>query len=232
MQRMGLFNDGMTGSITDLGTFSQELQARAAEQDAVASLSRAVPYGGEAVCPCPLNDYPQALAYFRQYRVSYLNRDYDPRVLKKWRAASCTEPGPWNGTDGLTYIRRHLGYRFRAVSCKARLGRGSVSARLVLTNDGFAPAYRPLRAELLLRAPDGRALCSAALSGGDLRSLTGAEGKSALKLQGRLPLDASFPDALTLCLRLRQEGSSRPIRLANREADEQGEIILGRLRSP
>jgi hypothetical protein len=239
--RLGLFNDGMMGSDTDLGTFSPPMVGgggpdapwcREEELAYIRQLCRKVPNGGEAVCPNPLNDFPRACEYLRQTRVTYLNRDHDVGVLKKWQAARVTEPGPWQGTDGFTYIREHLGYRFLAEN--ARLGRnllrGGLTAAVRVRNLGFAPVYRALVPELVLLDPAGKEVCRSPMGGGDLRSLAGGGDKDGLTLRGSLPLDAAARGEYSAALRVTVKEDGRPILLANRERSG-GDVILGRLRA-
>ena len=240
--RLGLFNDGMMGSDTDLGTFSPPMVGgggpdapwcREEELDYIRQLCRRVPNGGEAVCSNPLNDFPRALEYLGQTRVTYLNRDYDGAVLQKWQEARITEPGPWQGTDGLTYIREHLGYRLLAEG--ARLGRdpfrGNLTAAVRVRNLGFAPVYGALAPELVLLGPEGEEACRRPMLGGDLRSLAGGGDRDALSLRGSLPLEGLGPGEYTAALRVTAKESGCPILLANRERRDGGEVILGRLRA-
>lgn len=49
-----------------------------------------------------------------------LNADYDGRVMEKWRNTVWTGNDVFNGCDGLTYIKEHLGYRYFIRSCQIK----------------------------------------------------------------------------------------------------------------
>ncbi len=148
--RLGLFNDGMLGSETDLGTYassdgavsgsSYEKRSRQEELAFQNQLCRFVPNGGEVVIDNSFNDFRQAADDLKTMHVSYLNSLYDPAVLSKWAETVYTEASqspasgrsdlknsqetlsPWEGMNGLDYISRHLGYRYciRSSWCEER----------------------------------------------------------------------------------------------------------------
>ncbi len=130
--RIGLFNDGLLGSETDLGTFdNSELNEALDFQD---KLCRYVPNGGEAVGNSPCGDIQNAVERFKKIHISYLNSVYDEAVLSRWKNQS------FGGMNGYDYIGAHLGYRFLVTG--ARLIKQNV-ARLAVTikNTGFANIY-------------------------------------------------------------------------------------------
>ncbi len=157
--RMGLFNDGMMGSVYDLGTYGdgtfdpnstdytikgnreQELQFQNA-------LCTYVPNGGEAILDNSYNDFENAIVDLNTMHVSYLNIDYDAAVMDKWRQSTYTGDDIWNGSNGLDYISSHLGYRFVIQDWDIDSSRGSFSRTADLTiaiqNNGFSNAYRPM----------------------------------------------------------------------------------------
>ena len=156
---LGLFNDGMLGSESDLGTYgtgdgSDPLSSWSREQELAFQdeLCRLVPNGGEVVKDTPYNDFPAAVKALSRMHVTYLNRDYDKAVLDKWAAATVEEPGPWQGMDGLTYMERHLGYRYAVSAADLHYDywRNALSGTVTLENQGFAPAYVSLKTELYL----------------------------------------------------------------------------------
>jgi hypothetical protein len=131
--RLGLFNDGLLGSATDLGTFPEEEREKNIEFQK--KLCCFVPNGGEAVGTGIYGETEHAVDYFRSIHISYLNSMYDEQVLNRWKNST------YRGENGYAYIGRHLGYRF--VVTDARLiGRGmQQSIRIELENRGFAPIY-------------------------------------------------------------------------------------------
>lgn len=151
--RIGLFNDAMMGSWTDCGTYgadevsSDELEAawnRTSELAFQNELCRLVPNGGEVILESDINDFENAVDYFRTTHVSYLNWMYDREVLDKWARNIVKEPGCFNGMDGLTYIERHLGYRYgiQAPVLSYSVWKNQFTLGADLFNHGFAPIYQ------------------------------------------------------------------------------------------
>lgn len=224
--RLGLYNDGMMGSKSDLGTYGNTPRAEGAfddiwqREDELAfqdELCRLVPNGGEVVYDTPYNDFPQAVENLGVMHVSYLNRDYDTSVLNKWAAYQVSGEGVWDGMDGLTYVERHLGYRFtlRKASMTYRFWRNALRVELDLRNAGFAPAYHPMTAELVFVDTRGEEKYVFPLAG-DIRSLAGgADRDRTLRLTGELPLGELERGNYKICFRVRSERYAREIELAN-----------------
>ena len=233
-QRMGLFNDGMLGSSLDLGTYGDRPRAEAAyaapwrRADELAFqelLCRTVPNGGEAVMSetgCSLED---ALDYLRTIHVSYLNEYHDRRLLDSW-AAETVEGGPWDGADGLSYIKAHLGYRFTASDPAVQYSflTNRLTVAVDIRNVGFAPAYFQLRPCLVLLDLNGQARYSFPLSG-DLNALWGGHHTEPCTLRGELSLSDVEPGDYRLALRL--ESGLGTIRMANAGSTEAGELLIG-----
>lgn len=113
--RLGLFNDGMLGSATDLGTYDmadQGVERRTRERELFfqENTCLSVPNGGEAVLDNPYNDFENAVRDMSRMHVAYLNGAYDPAVLGKWAGTDMAAYG-LDGLSGLDYIERRLGYR-------------------------------------------------------------------------------------------------------------------------
>ena len=162
--RLGLFNDGMLGSDTDLGTYGS-LDAldsaqyygkltRRAEIEFQNALCDYVPNGGEVVIDNPFNDFPSAAADLAAMHVSYLNRSYDQAVFSKWSESVYTGDSPFDGMSGYDYISRHLGYRYvlRSSSFRSTASCGKTAwLSLVLENVGFSSCYRSFDVSLILK---------------------------------------------------------------------------------
>ncbi len=123
--RLSLFNDGMLGSESDLGTYGTADLASSTDPSVLGTrgqeiafqnlLCLYVPNGGEAVADNTYNDPDNAIADLRAMHVSYLNNEYDLAVLNKWASATyegTDDEDVFAGTDVYTYIEEHLGYRF------------------------------------------------------------------------------------------------------------------------
>ena len=95
MGRLGLFNDGMLGSESDLGTYGDTARrdatspsykgTRKEELAFQNNLCRYVPNGGEVIFNNTLSDLETSVSALRTMHVSYLNADNDGRVMEKWR---------------------------------------------------------------------------------------------------------------------------------------------------
>ncbi|MFQ9547395.1 MAG: DUF4832 domain-containing protein [Lachnospiraceae bacterium] len=133
-----LFNDGIFGSETDLGTYGTEPRidnssnnrawTRQDELDWQETQMQRSFTGGEAVgMPDVINEVsPRSTANsldsslmireLDQMHVSYLNSTYRQEQLNAWKNQSMT----WNGEtiSVYDYIGRHLGYRFTVINIK------------------------------------------------------------------------------------------------------------------
>lgn len=154
--RLGFYNDGLLGSISDLGTYrsaaaaSTEDEGKLRRKEELAfqnELCRSVPNGGEVVTDNPYNDWENAIHDLRTMHVSYLNQMYDTAVIEKWKNSPYQgEDTLYNGMSAYDYITRHLGARFVLRSCT--LSRPSKRARqasgtLTIENVGFSNLYHP-----------------------------------------------------------------------------------------
>ncbi|MCR5639955.1 MAG: DUF4832 domain-containing protein [Lachnospiraceae bacterium] len=162
--RLGLFDDGMLGSETDLGTYGDadypldaEFAGKKSRQQELAyinQLCRYVPCGGECVYDTPYSDGAAAIETLNTMHVSYLNQMYDPTVLAKWKRTAYNggEAG-FAGKSVYDYIGTHLGYRYVVTDVTAAhelLGASDTTVTMHVTNVGFAPAYRRYDSALVL----------------------------------------------------------------------------------
>lgn len=162
--RIALYNDAILGSETDLGTYGTMARISASicsdpwcRDDELLfqhQLCRYVPNGGEIVTDSALNDAPQAMRTLQMMHLSYLNSEYDPAVLNKWRNGhKCGLGGVFRRADDLTVIKAHLGYRYVVTDThliRKTDAEGRCHLTITLTNKGFAPCYRPMDVALHL----------------------------------------------------------------------------------
>ena len=160
--RVGLFNDGMLGSANDLGTYgsgslsnatSYLVKGNRSEEIAFQNiLCQYVPNGGEVVSDNSYNDLPNAIKDLSAMHISYLDCDYDPAVLSKWKNTTYSGTDLFCGCRGFDYISRHLGYRY--VLGKSSLDHTFFSSKatfhLSIKNVGFSPCYKRLKPTLSL----------------------------------------------------------------------------------
>lgn len=153
--RLGLFNDGMLGSDSDLGTYDdtplsdpsdfEEKGTRQEELRFQDTLCQYVPNGGEVVIDNPYNDLDSAIQSLSVMHVSYLNAEHDLSVLDKWKQTVYTGSDAFYGCSGYDYIRTHLGYRYRLDASSLHFHsfvEDTATLYLNIANDGFSPAYR------------------------------------------------------------------------------------------
>jgi hypothetical protein len=247
--RLGLFNDGMLGSATDLGTYASAdsrpidlsgARLRFTELYFQNLLCRYVPNGGEVVLDNPYNDLQNAIADLTTMHISYLDIDYDKNVLTKWKNTPYTGEGPFHGQDGYTYIKEHLGYRYVVRSCtltptpttaNAATMSNTLSSPYTLTttieNTGFSPCYRPLEVTLTLTPQDPTSQPITIPIQTDTRYWN--SGNTTLTL----PLDTTTysPDTYTLTLHIQDPLTAEQITCANTTANTTpaGGVPLGTL---
>ena len=220
--RLALFNDGIFGSQTDLGTYGTSSRREAGEGAGwtreeelswQAVHLECLPNGGEALAgPSPVG-YRQAAAELGQMHLSYLNSAYQPKQLDHWRGEAVTEPGCWAGASGFDYIGAHLGYRFVIRDARALPGR---RLRVTIENCGFAGLCE--EADCFLETEGAGPGVLTRLEA-DPRNWRSGE---RTRLEFPLPREASGGCRLFLQLRRRWDG--QPIRFANQEAGERAPL--------
>ncbi|MBQ7161390.1 MAG: DUF4832 domain-containing protein [Clostridia bacterium] len=169
-----LFNDGIMGSISDLGTYSGTAEDRRKELDFQDGLCRLVPNGGEVISGGGFSGPQEEAQILEKMHISYLNRDHDKKMLDRWRDETGV-PGMPEGTDWFGYIERRLGYRFviTDVSVDYSAIRKRIKASVTIKNCGFAPIYLKTWQQLVFVRWDGTKVF--AMDGDDLRALCGEE---------------------------------------------------------
>lgn len=166
--RIGLFNDAILGSETDLGTFGwksandggwESAWLPEEEQVFAQKLCAAVPQGGEALYPeSGSMTLERTVDGLRKRRITYLNDQHDKAVLQLWQEQKWEQNGAWTGVNGFDYIGAHLGYRFVIQSAAVRTDdrKGNVTVAVEIANVGFAPCYQKLQLQLHQICADGR----------------------------------------------------------------------------
>ena len=164
---VGLYNDAVFGSDTDLGTFApadspaagwEEPWPAGRELAFEEELRAFVPQCGEAVLGeayrgCTLRDTVDRL---RRMGMSCLNGVYDGNIHRVWRDWTWNGRDAWRGMNGCDYIGRHLGYRFCVRNAAARLSGDCCELTLAVRNTGFSGFYQEAEARLILTDGDGR----------------------------------------------------------------------------
>lgn len=162
-ESMGLFDDGIFGSESHLGTFAEEERGNQVwnqpwpgkqELEFEQELCHFVPNGGEAVYN---SGYAGTLTpekiirELRKMQVTYLNRAYDRRLLDIWKEWTYPGGGVWAGKSVLDYVGAHLGYRFlirKVRVSKVKRGSGQYRVEAEIENTGFGGFYQEAEIEL------------------------------------------------------------------------------------
>jgi hypothetical protein len=213
---LGIYNDGMMGSATDLATFGTNTLGaelpngtwrRSEELMRLGRLGQIVPLGGEAVGKDEYSRPPAAYEYLRTTRVTYLNRMHDPQTISRWAGLGCG--GNWN--SALTYIGAHLGYRLVCTSVRVYAQDAGVICQVVVANTGFARPFFEIDANLIVSdgARSNRFMFGEVSGSWD-------SGKE-IHLMTHLP---NLAAGALLCLELRRKDDGVLLTLANVNAKE------------
>lgn len=231
--QMGLFDDGMFGSESHLGTFGTQskemagwdgLWQRSDEINFVERLCLRVPNGGEVVCG---DLYPQTgnlrdtVEILKKTHVSYLNRAYDRRILQIWKNWKWEEAGSWVNISGYDYIGRHMGYRFWVKNVLITLADEETPAlaiTITVENVGFANFYQEADVFLEWVNADGKGYAKCL----DCDMRTWDSGSTQTIIGEISPTNCS----LYLAARRRRDG--RKIYFAN-QCDKRGRVFLGEI---
>lgn len=222
--RLGLFNDGMLGSSTDVGTYADKLTVDTSDYTKIRDrenelqfqeqLNCFVPNGGEVILENPYNDLEPAIIDLARMHVSYLNADYDGKVLDKWKSSTYQGDDLFKGCSGYDYIHAHLGYRYRLGECRLQfhpVQDSEAILSLTLENIGFSTCYRPLEAMVLLyHTETGES--SSYLFTEDLRFLSG---NSSMELNTLLPVRELEKGTYQIYLKIQDVTTKQEIQLAH-----------------
>lgn len=232
---MGLFDDGIFGSASHLGTFAEgecdkqawdEPWSREQELKFEKELCHLVPNGGEAVYS---HGYIKELTPektvedLRKMQITYLNKVHDTRLLNIWKEWSYPGQGVWNGKSVFDYVGAHLGYRFliRDVDVRRMKGEsGKCRVTIEVGNTGFAGFYQ--EAEIYLEHVDRRGLRSKVILESQMKGFRSGETR-------RLSCVAEAYNGEMSLTAIRKQDGAR-IHFANR-SNEEGKAVLGYLNS-
>lgn len=187
--RIGFHNDCFLASVTDVGSFSDDAQTRAVEQEHMDRLGDVAPFGGETCNPAddagatPRTACADILREGPRYNLTYLNVAYYRRLFHdNWIAQGCDAE-----------IEGRMGYRLGLLDAAhpARAARGATLAmRLTVRNDGWARPYNPRRVEIVLRNRASDTVLRLPAEGVDVRSWLPGTSR-------RVALDATLPRSMT-----------------------------------
>lgn len=223
--RLALFNDGMFGSPTDLGTYRENREqeegekrgTRAEELNWQNTHVQAVPNGGEALAGERLTGYRRAAKEMAMMHVSYLSSVYQPQQLEYWKQERIKRRGCWRGKTGYAYIGAHLGYRFVIKNAVLRKGK---TLEIIVENRGFANLCQEALCFLEWETEDGKQ--DRQVIHTDPRQWPGS---SRIRIPAQLPERLCRADSARLFFRVQRKRDGAAIRFANCGAEEK--IFLG-----
>ncbi len=155
--RLGLYNDGYLGSDSDLGTYSD----RRRDVSFLSRQNNHLPFGGEVTVPdSSLHNINVCLPEMKELHLSYLNSEWDNRVIDKWKKSfytkECGSDKAYYGETAFRYIENRLGYRFVLKSSVFTYNdAGELNIDIKLKNVGFGNLNRKKRAKLLFTDVNG-----------------------------------------------------------------------------
>lgn len=222
--RLGLFNDGMLGSASDLGTYgetsitqAEKLTDKGTREEELAfqnTLCNYVPNGGEVVLDNPYNDFTNAAADLAAMHISYLDCGYDTAVLDKWRASTYEGDGCFSGCNGYDYIGNHLGYRFDLLSADCSFDTfhdETAALTLTLKNSGFSVGYRAFAPSITVVTETGELLDTYTFTEDTRTWLPGAS----ITLTAPLDIRTYGEGSFKIYFKLYDPVLNRPIKLSN-----------------
>lgn len=157
---LGLFDDGIFGSTTHLGTFGTMMReavgwekpwSRKEELEFIEQISRDFPCGGEAIAEADpdradqilTKDAKAVISEMQKMHLAYLNLVHDTRILDQWKAQSCGKDGIWSGKTLYEYVSAHLGYRFVLKKVEMQVPkRDKIKFVFEVENCGFASLFQ------------------------------------------------------------------------------------------
>ncbi|MDY3057397.1 MAG: DUF4832 domain-containing protein [Mediterraneibacter faecis] len=236
--RLGLFNDGMLGSESDLGTYGNTARrdatspsyqgTRKEELEFQNNLCSYVPNGGEVIYNNNLSDLETSVSALRAMHVSYLNADYDSRVLEKWRNTVWTGNDAFYGCDGYSYVQAHLGYRYLIRTCKIKKSgwiKPELTLTLTLQNNGFSNTLKPFQTSILLKNTE-TGTCTIVPFDADLRKLGNGQKKS---FSVKLPVQELERGSYQIYFSAKDETSGQMILLGNTNKVTDEGYLIGQL---
>lgn len=236
--RLSLFNDGMLGSVYDLGTYDdtpwksdskpEEPGTRSEELLFQSKLCQYVPNGGEVTVDNEYNDLDNAISDLSQMHVSYLNSEHDVDVLNKWKKSVYTGNDVFSGCSGYDYIREHLGYRYvvkqSSVSFHPVLN-DTATLYVTIANTGFSSAYTRFTTDLILTGKDtGKS--EKIETTVDNRSVSGND-FSEFKID--LDIRSLKKGTYTVSLRMKDPYTGNYIHFANKGSEDSKTVPVGTL---
>jgi hypothetical protein len=187
-----------------------------------------VPNGGEVITDNSYNDFENAISDLATMHISYLNMDYDSKVLDKWKAATYSGNDVFSGVSGYDYIEAHLGYRYVIRSSKISfqsLLEQTAELSFTVENTGFAPAYRNFDSNLLIVSEQNNETVSIPVTFSSRKLLPGDVCTVSISLDVRSLEKGDYQ----LVFSLADSDTESTIQFANEGLNTENGVLLGTL---
>ncbi|MEG0752562.1 MAG: DUF4832 domain-containing protein [Angelakisella sp.] len=151
--RIGLHNDALLSTATDMNTYDDKSRDRRTELDDLYARDVFVANGGEMPSISEYTRPENALEEFRKLRLTYLNHEYNREVLDDWRTSD------YQGHNFFNVVQNRLGYRLclNWLQLPKSFSQGrSIKIKLAIENVGFSGFVVPYSTELVIANEDGR----------------------------------------------------------------------------
>ena len=221
-----LFNDGIFGSDTDLGTY-ENCEKRKQDLEWQKNSLGYGPVGGEVVADVNVPWKQDNIFDLCKMHITYLNSTHDRKLLDQWKQQTMN----WDGSTICVYdyIGLHLGYRFviRNVCWKKEQ-----SLEVTVENSGFADLYED--AECVVRIEELQKTHTKDIHEIVCTSCDARTWKSGTVSKIEIPADMFIPyieagrnnqNDIKIYLQLRRKRDGLNIQFANTDADNG--ILLG-----
>ena len=148
---LGLYNDCYLGSDNDVGTYVYD---RKRETNWLSTQNEHLPYGGETCAVCEMNDLDVCLPEMFLLKLSYLNIEYNSKVLEKWKGEKYDDSlGAeilYYDMSGYDFIKRHLGYRLLIKSVSVDYEKyGDFELKIKMRNVGFGNLLKTKKIDII-----------------------------------------------------------------------------------
>ena len=156
-----LFDDGILGSLTHLGTFGTMTKEAAGwtgtwmrkeELEFISTITEEMPCGGEVTAGAEEYDADFVINELTMMHLTYLDSTYDRTVLDHWKEIQWKDNGIWQGKSLYEYIGNHLGYRLIVTRVEMNvLWRGNVEFLIEIENVGFGRLFQETELFLIIK---------------------------------------------------------------------------------
>ncbi|MFA9462740.1 MAG: DUF4832 domain-containing protein [Velocimicrobium sp.] len=227
---IGLYNDGMMASESDLGTYGtkgkklaewEEAWRREDELEFQQEICNTVLNGGEVVGENAWSNLDEAISYMEMIHITYLNSCYDATVLEKWKNTVYNKPGVYQGISGYDYIGAHLGYRFLLKDAYLEKKKKNPILCLSIENTGFASCYDKIQIALRIKEKEMQREIPIST---DLRT---CKSKETVMVSTELEISLPVNMDVTIWIQMKRWKDGSPIRFANVGANDV--FMLGKL---